>query len=615
MFGPHETNLCDDRAIGARLVAYYERRARGGTGIVVTENASVHPSDHPYERAPLASACAEGWAATVRAVRPHGTLVLAGLTHTGSQGTSAYNDGPLWAPSRVADAASRELPMAMATEHIDAVVHGFRRAARVAVDADVDGVEIDIGVRSLLRQFHSPLTNARDDAYGDDPTLLTRRVLAAVRNELGHGRILAVRLCCDELAPWAGITPADAAVHVRVLSPSVDLMTVVRGGPYSAAAYRPDGHTDPGFNRGLCSEIRARVADSIPIVLQGSMIDVDDAQSALDDGVADLVEMTRAQIADPDVVATARAGRRPRPCLLCNQACLVRDDRNPPVGCAVNPAAGDEIHDVEPMSGGGSALVVGAGVGGLEAARILSARGLAVTVAERGPIVGGMVRRVPGVRTGAYLTWLESECRRLDVRLDLNRAVDRDDVEQAARDGVVIVATGSTPAPSVRAEDDSVRVLQPEDLDDCADIAGPVVVFDPVGGPVGIAAAERLRGAGCAVTVVTPDLVVGRQLDRTGDLAASNVRLQAAGIERYRTHTVRSVRRGSASLANVVTGSTRDVTCAILVDCSHRLPDTTFHGLPVTFVGDCVSPRTITEAVREGRRAALNAPAATTSER
>lgn len=613
VFGPHETNLCEGRSIGSRLVAYYERRARGGAGIVVTENASIHPSDHPYERAPLAAECGSGWAATVRAVRPHGTLVLAGLSHTGGQGSSAYNDGPLWAPSSIADPATRELPMAMDAEHIDAVVNGFRHAARVAAAADVDGVEIDIGAKSLLRQFHSPLTNHRDDAYGDDPTLLTRRVLAAVRHELGPGRILAVRLCCDELAPWAGTTPTDAIVHVRALAPLLDLLTVVRGGPFSVAAYRPDGHTDTGFNRKLCSEIRASVTDMIPIVLQGSVIDAEQAQSALEDGVADLVEMTRAQIADPDLVATVRTGARPRPCLLCNQACLVRDDRNPTIGCVVEPASGHETCYDEPvLDGDGPALVVGAGVAGLEAARVLALRGFAVVVAERDRVVGGTVRRV---QSTALPDWLGAQCRQLGVRFELGRTVDRDEVERAAGDGVVIVATGSVAALTIRAEDDSVRVLAPEQVYADTDIVGPVVVFDPIGGPTGTAVAERLRAAGCEVTVVTPDLVVGRQLDRTGDLSAANVRLQTAGIDRYRMHTVRSARRGAAVLANVVTGSTREVACATVIDCSHRLPDNTFQGLPVTFVGDCLAPRTIAEAVREGRLAALTAQFSTGHDR
>src|SRR5664280_1363124 len=85
LFGPHETNLGQGRSISARHVAYYARRSAGGAGVLVTETASVHDSDWPYERAPLADDCATGWTAVAAACHDHGTLVLAGLGHTGSQ--------------------------------------------------------------------------------------------------------------------------------------------------------------------------------------------------------------------------------------------------------------------------------------------------------------------------------------------------------------------------------------------------------------------------------------------------------------------------------------------------------------------------------------------------
>ncbi|KAA0018381.1 mycofactocin system FadH/OYE family oxidoreductase 1 [Antrihabitans cavernicola] len=614
LFGPHETNLCVDRSFGERSVAYYERRARGGAGIIVTENASVHPSDHPYERAPLATACAEGWSATVRAARAHGTLVLAGLTHNGLQGSSAFTQGALWGPSRVADVATRELPMEMEPGQIDAVVNGFRSAARLAADADMDGVEIDIGPTSLLRQFHSRLTNNRDDAYGEDPTLLTRRVLAAVRNELGRNRILAVRLCCDELAPWAGITPKLAAFDARAIATMLDLLVVVRGGPYSTAAYRPDAHTEPAFNVDLCREIRATIADAVPVALQGSVIDIDTAQWVLDTGVADVVEMTRAQIAEPDLVAKARLGRSPRPCLLCNQACLVRDNRNPIVSCVVNPTAGHETVDLieGDADGSGPALVVGGGVAGLEAARVLAGRGFAVTVVERSPDTGGMLRHCavgPGrTRLRQLPRWLAAECARLGVSVRRGETADADEVAAARLGGaVVVIATGSVAAPPGIATDASATVLTPPEVFDGAEVSGPVLVFDPVGGPVGVGVAEMLRSDCHEVAIVTPDLVVGKQLDRTGDLAASNVRLQQAGIVRHRASVVRSVIDRSALLENTFTGVTTSIPCAVLIDCTHRLPDRSVQIPGGVRVGDCVAPRTALEAVREGRSAALHA--------
>ena len=141
MFGPHVTNLGDlDRRLTARHTAYYERRARGGCGTIVIEGASVHESDWPYERAPLADRCAEGWAQVVAACRPYGTAVIAALDHAGGQGSSAYNQRELWAPSRVPEVNTREVPKWMEPEDIAAVIAGFGCAAIAAAGAGCDGV-------------------------------------------------------------------------------------------------------------------------------------------------------------------------------------------------------------------------------------------------------------------------------------------------------------------------------------------------------------------------------------------------------------------------------------------------------------------------------------------
>ncbi|HOS75754.1 MAG TPA: tRNA-dihydrouridine synthase, partial [Verrucomicrobiota bacterium] len=110
-------------------------------------------------------------------------------------------------------------------------------------------------------------------------------------------------------------------------------------------ATRPDGHDEPGFNLGLVGQIREAVAGRVPVFAQGSIVDVGQAEWAIDDGRCDGVEMTRAQIADPDLVRKLASGtpEQIRPCILCNQTCKVRDGRNPLISCVVEPRAGHEI--------------------------------------------------------------------------------------------------------------------------------------------------------------------------------------------------------------------------------------------------------------------------------
>jgi len=635
LFGPHETNLGQGRAIGDRHVAYYARRSAGGAGVLVTETASVHDSDWPYERAPLAADCAPGWAAVALACEDQGTLVLAGLGHTGAQGSTAFSQQALWAPSRVADAASREMPVAMEQQDIALLVAGFARAARLAVDSGLAGVEIDAGVGALLRQFHSGLTNLRDDAYGQDRLKLTREILSAVRDEIGRGHVVSLRLSCDELAPWAGVTPEMAKEQVRTLAPLLDLLVVVQGGPFTASAYRPDAHAPAGHTIELCRQIKDVLDGTLPVVLQGGVVDPGMAQSALQDGVADVVDMTRAQIADADLVAKVRAGAvaTVRPCVRCNQVCRVRDSRNPVVTCIADPRSGHETVDVDVEGAtshegpGHRVLVVGAGPAGLECARVLAARGASVRVVDAAERAGGMLPVVAAGREtfGDLGDWLVSECNRLGVVVALGSRLEPDDIRAALSSGQsVVLATGSR-APTPRYQiDPGAKVVTAADLLDAAsrgalsDVMGPgsrVLVNDPVGGPVGVAVVELLARHGHQVRILTQDQIVGTGLSLSGDLADANTRLQQAGVDRVLSSVLRAVTVEGAVIEQRWTREQHVMPTDLVVDAGHRLAEEYLYEALIAAdaslrdelvrAGDCVAPRTVQEAILEGRRAAL----------
>ena len=612
MFGPHVTNLGDDdRRLTDRHTAYYERRARGGCGIIVVEGASVHPSDWPVERAPLAEVCAPGWSRIASACHAHGALVIASLDHAGGQGSSAYSQQPLWAPSRVPEVNSREVPKWMEPADIASITAGFANAASLAVEAGCDGVELNAGQHSLIRQFLSGLTNHRDDPWGADRTLFAREVIAAVR-EAAPSAVLGLRLCIDELAPWAGITPEMApGLAAELTATGVDYLVAVRGSIFSTDKTRPDFHEPTGFNLETTAAVRAAV--TVPVIAQGSIVDIDQAEAALsvDAPMADAIEMTRAQIADPDLVAHLMAGtpERIRPCTRCNQTCQVRDARNPIVTCIGEPSSGHETSDPDwyvPAAVGREVVVIGAGPAGLETARVAARRGHRVRVVERRGNPGGLAA-VTGPNR-ALVDWLVAECERTGVTIEtgIETGIETS-IETNSGFGpevIVVQATGSQPPRATYRISGDLPILDIAAVERGEVVIpdqGTIAIHDPIGGPIGVAIAERL---GDRAVLITSDNIAGNELSRTGDLAPANVRLARAGVGIERRALLREVVDGAVVIEDRFGAGTRQLECVALIDCGFRLPDAPYEHADFQ-VGDCVAPRTVHEAILEARRAAV----------
>jgi NADPH-dependent 2,4-dienoyl-CoA reductase/sulfur reductase-like enzyme len=309
--------------------------------------------------------------------------------------------------------------------------------------------------------------------------------------------------------------------------------------------------------------------------------------------------------------------------VLTNQECRVRDVRNPVVSCTVEPSVGlpdqsaratngpfvrgDAAHGLSApgeaahgLSAPGDAarpvLVVGGGPAGLEGARTLALAGHRVRLVDRADRLGGLLPAVAGLpgrhRFARFAAWLEAEVRALGVAVELGVELG------GIPDGPVLVATGAGPSPVLAALADPPP--------------GPVVIDDPLGDGAAVALAEALAAHGRAVALVTPDPVAGKALARTGDLVDANTRLQRAGVDRVLESAVVAIDAGTVTVADVVTGERRMLPCASLIDARPR-PAAPIPSRPVLEVaGDAVAPRTVHQAVREGREAAARLIAATT---
>jgi 2,4-dienoyl-CoA reductase (NADPH2) len=619
VFSAHLTNLARDNRPGPDLVAYYEARARGGAGLIITEEQSVHPTDHAYERLIRAfdETVVPAYQELTRRVHAHGTPVLAQINHNGGQASSLYTRLPVWAPSPIADPLFREVPKEMEASDIAEVVSAYARVARHVRDGGFDGAELQASHSSLLRQFLSPHANRRTDAYGgsvERRARIVREIVAAIRAEVGRDFVLGVRIPGDEFID-GGLTLEHSVETVRILDRDglVDYFNTSLGtATHTLFMVEGSMHLPPGYQ--LFTAAALREVTDLPVVGIGRVKDPVQAEQALAAGVCDLVGMVRQQIAEPDTARKAREGRveELRLCISCNQDCIGREGLNLEIGCIENPAAGHERElgprTLRPAARRRRVLVAGGGPAGMQCAVVAARRGCAVTLCEASGELGGQVRlavRVPNrAELGDLARNLVGELRRSDVEVRLGAPVTASEALSGGWDAVVC-CTGALPQPP------APGVLSVWDVMRGAEVGERVAVVDLVGFHEATSTAEWLAQRGHRVEVLTPALVAGQDLGLTLDLENWHRRVLALGVRIFTSVAPLGYERSCVQAIEAYSGRMVEFgPFDTVVAANHGRPDDAlYHELKgrveVHRAGDCVAPRRAGSAVNEGHRVAL----------
>lgn len=604
-----------------RYIDYLARRAEGGAGLIILQPVHVHPSSHAlghyvYEPRDLARKLA----LMSNALHDFGAKTVIQLFHFGAQFTSEARRSlePLWAFSPIASPEG-EIAHEMNDEEIEAVIDGFVTTARIAVEAGMDGVELHATHGYLLQQSFSPWANQRTDRWGQ-PLEFVGEVMRRVRAAIGRDKVMGLRMSADDwVRPDRGGLGAEGCQRVAAACVATGLLDYLNHSEGARASHyarsvgtwrRPHGEHLP-----LARGLRAAIGAAIPVIGVGRVTSPEEAEQALADGVCDLVAMTRAHVADPDVIAKATSGRvtQIRPCVGANQGCVDRMVGGLPITCFHNPSVGREAAARELTPGSGSVLVVGGGPAGLKAAEMAARRGYHVTLAEARARLGGRLLAVeklgPKRELLLAIEWLERALDELGVRVLLNHAVT---TEELAAFGRVIVATGahSEPARRLDAGDGSIPLVSTEQAVhapwvDPMPAAQRALVIDTLGNLEVASAAEYLATTGCEVTIATASPQYGHACGFT-HLKELLERLPRLGVRIETSTVLAGVAGGRATLRHLYTGERRDLEVDVVVAGVAPFADDSLARtaqaarLRVLTAGDAVAPRSALHAFREG---------------
>ncbi|CDX12173.1 putative N-methylproline demethylase [Mesorhizobium plurifarium] len=498
-----------------RYQRYHEEKARGGVAMTMVGGSAMTSPDSSWGGGQLdlsSDRIVPHLRSLSHRVHRHGAAVMCQVSHLGRRATAyAGNWLPPVAPSRVRESRNRNFPKEMDGADIDRIVEDYASAARRCAEGGLDGVETVTGGH-LIGQFLSRRTNRRTDAFGGSLENRARfglMVHEAIRHAVGDDFAVGIRFVVDEAADdGSNFEECLAFAKLFEREGHIDFFNCIVGRMDTDLALAEQNM--PGmFTRSapflpLVGQFKRETR--LPVIHAAAIRDVATARHAIHENLIDLVGMTRAHIADPDIVNKVMRGEedRIRPCVGASY-CLYKK-----VQCIHNPASGHETmigHVIDRAETSKRVVVVGGGPGGMEAARVAAERGHEVTLLEAGARLGGQVLIAASARHRKDLIgivdWRVDELVRLGVAVRLNTYADAELV-LAEKPDAVIVATGGIP--------DMQMLDGAEHCDSVWDVLTGVVpakedvlIYDETGRQAAISCALHLARPGRVVRLAMAD--------------------------------------------------------------------------------------------------------------
>jgi len=623
VMAPMDTELAAvDGSVTERLVDYYEERAKGGVGLIITEFTTVEPRYRMTSPGIYSERMLSGWNNLAETVQAYGTKIFLQLAHHGGRALRRFTGEQPIAPSAIKSPLYPEVPRELTKEEIQKLLEQFIQAARRAKLAGFDGVEVHGGHTYLIGQFLSPHTNRRTDEYGGDFAGRMRFV-----TELVQG----IKEVCGEDFPigfkFSAFEALEDGINLplaREIAQYIEELGVVYL-HVASTTYGLDGqelpdvspiYSEHGVLIGLGAKIKEVV--NIPVLAGGGINDPQLADAVLRQGKVDMVVIGRALIADPHWAIKAKKGLPIRPCIRCN-ICHTRIMNQREIRCTVNPKVTKERkYAPRKTTTPKRVLVVGAGPAGMEAALVASQRGHHVLLWEQAKEVGGTLRVAakPSFKQDLrlLLDYYRAKLEASKVELRLGQEVSARAIVDADPD-VVILATGAQhsipniPGLSNANAITAVDLLLQADHDQVSGQRFIVLGAGLVGCEVGWHLA--LLGKEVKLIDILPfdRLMADEHLTNRNALLSN---LRKYGVQLLDSRTVEAVDQSIIRVRNA-DGAEETHEMDTLVIATGFEPrqqlkeelDKLSIRFDVHMVGDCVRPRRLFNAINEGHHAGL----------